>query len=517
MRTQILPPRAILTVMLFVVVSILPARRVMAQVAPTLIPISGELRTPDGLPRSGNVLLVISLYEGRDDSAPRWIEHQAVTLDATGHYSLQFGATRSDGLPPDLFSGPEAARWVGVGVENEPEQPRVMLVSVPYAAKAGSADLLAGKPLTDFVLTSTLQDGVRAVLQEEGDVATAAAIAGGLNFLQKGDGAGGTIDSAVFETGDNVGIGTTSPQARLHLRAALNLPAIRMENTEPAGATWQLTSANDGQFRFTEVGAATRLVIQKTTGSIGVGTSSPQSLLHLRAGLNLPAFRLENVEPAGATWQVTSANDGQFRLTEVGVASRLVVAKTSGNIGIGTSAPTSKLHVVGNAAVAGDMTVTGALGGPTIQSLVDSVAALTTRVAKLESGQIVAADMVGTYRMEFLGHQLLGNPARIGLEQFTLGFTLNADTTMTLNFTGGDCELVQGTPWAVTCEMESGSDAGGSWSVQEGKLVMVFPDGDQMDATIGAGGRVLVGSGLSEFQPGAAFGNIAIAMRLPNP
>jgi hypothetical protein len=328
-------------------------------VAPTLIPLTGQLRTPDGAPRTGSVLLVLSLYEGRDDTAPRWIEHQTVTLDAGGRYSVQFGATRDDGLPSDLFAGVAGTRWVGVAVESEAEQPRVTLISVPYAAKAASADMLSGKPLTDFVLTSTLHEDVRAVLQEDGGSATAAAVAGGLNYLQKGDGAAGTTDSGVFETGDNVGIGTTTPLARLHLRAPLNLPSMRLENTEAGAATWQLTSASDGQLRFTEVGVATRFVINKTTGTIGIGTSTPASLLHLRAGLNLPSFRLENIEAGGATWQVTSANDGQFRVTEVGAATRLVLAKTSGNFGIGTGAPASKLHVVGTTTLGGDTTISG--------------------------------------------------------------------------------------------------------------------------------------------------------------
>src|SRR5688572_11318972 len=68
-------------------------------VAPTLIPLSGKLLTAGGAPRTGNVLLVISLYDGQADATPRWIEHQVVTLAADGGYSVQFGATQSDGLP----------------------------------------------------------------------------------------------------------------------------------------------------------------------------------------------------------------------------------------------------------------------------------------------------------------------------------------------------------------------------------------------------------------------------------
>ena len=115
-----------------------------AGVAPTLIPISGTLVTADGLPRAGSVLLVVSLYDTKEDTAPRWIEQQAVTADVAGHYTIQFGSTRPEGLPTDLFTGGGVPQWIGITVESQPEQPRVMLVTVPYAVKASSADTLAG-------------------------------------------------------------------------------------------------------------------------------------------------------------------------------------------------------------------------------------------------------------------------------------------------------------------------------------------------------------------------------------
>jgi len=63
-----------------------------AGVAPTLIPISGTLVTADGLPRAGSVLLVVSLYDTKEDTAPRWIEHRRLQR-------MRRAITRSSSVP----------------------------------------------------------------------------------------------------------------------------------------------------------------------------------------------------------------------------------------------------------------------------------------------------------------------------------------------------------------------------------------------------------------------------------
>ncbi len=72
-------------------------------------------------------------------------------LDSNGQYTVLLGSLHSEGVPADLFLTNDA-RWLGVQVETEPEQPRVLLVSVPYALKAADAETLGGKPLSSFVL-----------------------------------------------------------------------------------------------------------------------------------------------------------------------------------------------------------------------------------------------------------------------------------------------------------------------------------------------------------------------------
>src|SRR6266853_5977672 len=50
-----------------------------------------------------------------------------------------------------LFTSGDA-RWLGVQVENQKEQSRVLLVSVPYALKAGDAETVGGNPPSAFLL-----------------------------------------------------------------------------------------------------------------------------------------------------------------------------------------------------------------------------------------------------------------------------------------------------------------------------------------------------------------------------
>src|SRR5262245_41660905 len=103
--------------------------------APAVMRIDGELKSTTGEPRTGSVLLVASVYATQADPTPLWLEQQVVTLDAAGRYTIVVGSTLTDGMPKELFTS-GAARWLGVGVQGETEQPRVMFVSVPYAMKA---------------------------------------------------------------------------------------------------------------------------------------------------------------------------------------------------------------------------------------------------------------------------------------------------------------------------------------------------------------------------------------------
>jgi hypothetical protein len=162
------------------------SQSVQSLTAPTLVRLDGQLTGAAGEPRTGPVLMVVSLYADKADATPLWIEPQLITLDAAGRYRIFAGATQSDGLPKEFFVS-NTAHWLGVGVQGEQEQPRVMLLSMPYALKAGDADTLGGRTLADFVLTEHLSGHVKSEArtnQGTGPVVPSAigmaAVAGGL-------------------------------------------------------------------------------------------------------------------------------------------------------------------------------------------------------------------------------------------------------------------------------------------------------------------------------------------------
>jgi hypothetical protein len=121
---------------------------------PPLIPYSGVVSAVAGQPAPNTASVSFLVYDNETGGEPLFSETQAVEVDAIGHFKAQIGATLSNGIPIDLFANGEA-RWLAVQIAGEPEQPRVLLASVPYALKAADAATLGGLPASAFALAPT--------------------------------------------------------------------------------------------------------------------------------------------------------------------------------------------------------------------------------------------------------------------------------------------------------------------------------------------------------------------------
>src|SRR6516164_5386933 len=138
----------------FTLVTVSPAQQSPTTPVPNLITYSGTLilSSDMGVPAK-TVGVTFAIYRQQDGGAPIWLETQNVMPDSGGHYSVLLGSTRAEGIPADLFNTQEQ-RWLGVQVQGEAEQARVLLVSVPYAMKAADAETIGGRPASAFVLAA---------------------------------------------------------------------------------------------------------------------------------------------------------------------------------------------------------------------------------------------------------------------------------------------------------------------------------------------------------------------------
>ena len=87
-----------------------------------------------------------------------------------------------------------------------------------------------------------------------------------------------------IDSSGNVGIGTTSPTAPLHVSGSTSTVPIKIDNTGTGGDTWRIWSTNDaasdggGKLGFYNEDTATRAMTLDSSGNVGIGTSSITSV-----------------------------------------------------------------------------------------------------------------------------------------------------------------------------------------------------------------------------------------------
>jgi len=203
-----------------------------ASALPRLVRFAGTVKDLNSNPLTGVVGITFALYSEQTGGAALWLETQNVTADSNGHYVALLGSTKPDGLPTELFTT-EQARWVGVQVSGQAEQPRVLLVSAPYALKAGDAETLGGKPASAYALatpqTATSAPAsesakpsaaVNASTNNQSSIQAAITGSGATNYIPRWTSSSALGNSNIFQNATNkdIGIGTTTPTATLDVK-----------------------------------------------------------------------------------------------------------------------------------------------------------------------------------------------------------------------------------------------------------------------------------------------------------
>ena len=198
---------------------------------------------------------------------------------------------------------------------------------------------------------------------------------------------------------NNVGIGTAAPGAKLHvyggnIRISSTDDKPQLEFFETAAARWVIGHSNSPNNYFvisegSDIAASERLVIAPSTGSVGIGTTAPDKLLHLSSSEGTAVMRFSDTRTAMTTGDIGliefetfdtgSPGVGGYILGEAGgtggqvdlafaaglggSATEVMRIVSEGSVGIGTDSPTSKLQILGDASTSGLSVKAGGNGG----------------------------------------------------------------------------------------------------------------------------------------------------------
>lgn len=164
------------------------------------------------------------------------------------------------------------------------------------------------------------------ILQAQTNVTT---IGGYQNYITKFSGTSTIVNSSIFDNGTNIGIGTNAPACKLNLLdakvaayspTAIPTSSFRLDNYNNSGANLQYSSLG-----FQVKGT--------TGGNTAVGALTYLQLLNANRG-GAFAFTLRN---------------------DVGSYNEIMRIQSDGNVGIGITTPSAKLHVVGNSYFNGNL------------------------------------------------------------------------------------------------------------------------------------------------------------------
>ena len=345
---------------------------------PRLVRFTGVAKDETAHAKTGVLGVTFVLYKDQEGGSPLWLEVQNVQADSNGHYSALLGSTKPDGIPAELFTSNEA-RWLGVQIEGQAEQPRVLFVSVPYALKAADAETIGGLPPAAFVRTNpegSSSSGIseRSTSSNATTPSNSAAQATNLTVITPPPGQPSSFvplwigttpshtlgRSALFQKGSNaIGLNTKTPGASLEIDSPnqlglfVNAPfsgvgaGIDLQTTGTGGRGWEVLATGKtaaqgpSKLNIRDLSTSSDVFTIAPGGLVGIGTVNPTTPLDVQAKLGGgPSSFVMAVENSGTGGGLTIGTNGTNQaLSVANTNSGGGVAITSGGLAVSSFSP----------------------------------------------------------------------------------------------------------------------------------------------------------------------------------
>jgi hypothetical protein len=307
------------------------------------------------------IFRVWSSESGSGNPERLWSEQQTVTVDK-GYFSVLLGegtevAGEARPALPTLFKGATASdRWVGITVKgigaggaNVDILPRMRLLSSPYAFLAEQATKLVREDNNSDLITSS---GDVLSLNGHLDILGANSLEFGAGLTKQSD--AGRMGYNLYNNAGNldiVGAGTEGTTRKIKLWAEGGLTVGGPMTVEGAVTAPSFNGSFNGSGSaltgVAKTGANTFNGTQSVIGSVRVDADA----VNTGTVFGSPALVFG---PSGSGEGIASkrtAGDNANGLDlYTGYAARLSI-RNSGNVGVGTTDPASKLHVNGSVAI----------------------------------------------------------------------------------------------------------------------------------------------------------------------
>lgn len=292
-----------------------------------------------------------------------------------------------------FLPGSTAAQWTNGTNINNTNSGNVGIGTTTPTAKLH----VAGGIYSSDVIESANSNGFRLVVTGPGDSRATWMYNGGVTTtrltsvanVRTSFGSNGIDDQMFLDLSGNVGINTTTPGGKLHVNGGMFAPATSGTGSNSlfrlgalpstnlvldAGVdstttvyTW-LQSRNQTNYALNYA-----LALNPNGGNVGIGTKNPQNALHVGGSILAtgntsmtdpvsvgPAFNAGYYATGGyAFFQGYNFTTSAYVPLYTDGSKFVINANSNGNVGIGTANPTTKLHVVGDGLVTGNLTVNG--------------------------------------------------------------------------------------------------------------------------------------------------------------